>query len=459
MADRRRRFRNNNNKKNAEEAQPTPVTIARREDSRANVQPKILLKKEQDVGNSGSTSTSSSSNNQELPYAAKTIIAGRTDSRSSCERSQSTSVQSGSGVCGSTTATSSSKDRTDGVAASTTPVETVPRMTRPMPIVVSSGIFNANARKMFHKTNTDFTVVGVLGAQCVGKSSLLNLLTTERASDYDYYEHLFGPNADACIFPTRHKCKSTKNVLRPRTETTQFFITKERMVLIDTAPFLGSVGAKEAEYLDTQSVATMAQLISLCHVLVIAFDEISMEQVRLVYAAVRLRPRAIGKNYLKNFLPHVIFVRTHAQRQDFEPVQRERLENQLHRLYGNTGLPIYRGRGDVKRVNSFYMPEVHNNEATTYHASLSDIVRKFRERVFSATRQHMCLSNDFSEAAWFDLIGESMRLGQHFEKIYAELKSRHFDGKHQNKWRLDCWRSYGGGDSQIAAGIWENQCK
>ncbi|KAM8720976.1 hypothetical protein ACLKA7_006936 [Drosophila subpalustris] len=458
MAENRRRFRNKKRDDARHGAAPSvPVTIARREDARGTVvQPKILLKKEPEF----STASGSSGSNNEILTSIKTIIINRSDARGSSERggsnitsgmSTTTTTSSSSSVCaalGSTSCTAY-KEKTNGTTSNAAaPTATAagqdsqlpPRMTRPTSLLISNGVYNTNARKLFHKTNTDFTVIGVLGAQTVGKSTLLNLLSMERESDYDYYQHLFAADADDCIFPIRHRSKQQQNSKRPRGETLQFFITRERYILLDAA----SISSKETDLLELQTMSTMMQLLSVCHVLLLAMDELSLEQLRLLNAALRLRPRCPFKGYLDGYLPQIMFVRTRAQRQHFDPAWREVFDKQLELLFDGTRLHIHRGRGDARVVNSFLLPEVYSNMATAHHANLFELVRQFRERVLTMVRHPMCLCNDFTELLWFELLSETTRKcnasSQHFEKILAEIKLRHVDAR--SKWRSDSnWRN------------------
>ncbi|EDV95346.1 protein SMG9 [Drosophila grimshawi] len=509
MAESRRRFRN----KKRDEGRPgpsasTPVTIARRENLRSPVvtcvQPKILLKKELDAN----TGSSSSGSNTELTTSFKTIIINRselpTQQRNSCERAAGfSSISSVAITTAATTTTtpttsnttlstpaptptttttsnsasnattsayassssvcpalnSASKEKANG-STSTGGMQDVqlvpPRMTRPTPLL------NANARKFFHKSNTDFTVIGVLGAQSVGKSTLLNLLAQERSSDYDYYQHLFAPDANECIFPIRHRSKSqqtassssasvvAKYVLRPRTDCLLFFITRERYVLLDSAPMLTGDGtAKDADHLDLHTLSSMMQLLSVCHILLLAIDDINLEQLRLLHAALRLRPRNPNKSHVPDYLPQVLFVRTRAQRQHFEPIHRERLDRQLELLYSGTNLPIYRGRGEARTINTLLLPQLSSNAATAHHPNLAEVVRQFRERVLGTVRMAMCQqqnSNDFSEMHWFDMLAETVSkcnaASQHFEQIYAENKLSHLELRSKlpscdSNWRND----------------------
>ncbi|KAH8235491.1 hypothetical protein KR032_001409 [Drosophila birchii] len=479
MAEFRRR---NRNKKRDDQSSAvlTPVIIARREDPRI-LQPKILLNKDRDRDKERERDRTterdrsrekdkdkevepSPNSTQDTPTTTiKTLYINRTSDAlpadkchlalngpgaggSPAKSSHLASVPSSTSVC-SALVSATNKCTTPaagggGVAGTNAaPLQEPPRMNRATPLILANGIFNVNARRLFHKTNTDFTVIGVLGGQCSGKSTLLNLLATERSLDYDYYQHLISPEADGCIFPTRHKNKpkeAPKSVLRPRTESLQFYITRERHILLDTPPLL-AVG-KEPDYLDLHSVAIMAQLLSVCHILILAFDGLAVEQLRLINAALRLRPRFPCKGYVPDHLPQVLFVRTRAQRQDFEPQERERLDKKLSHLYGGTGLPIYRGRGEARSPNTFLLPEVSGNGATAYHAPFGELVRQFRERVLGSTRVSMCLSStELSEAIWFEILAESTRkTAPNFEKIYADIKLRHLDVR---QWRPESWRA------------------
>ncbi|XP_017036363.1 protein SMG9 [Drosophila kikkawai] len=481
MADFRRR---NRNKKRDDQSSAvlTPVIIARREDPRI-VQPKILLNKDRDrdkererdrttgrdrTREKDRETEPSPNSTQRTPSTIKTLYINRTSDAVQADKcylalngpaaggspvkgSHLASVPSPTSVCSAlVSAAPNGRDKNNcspasgaGTAAAGTAaaLQDPPRMNRATPLLLANGIFNVNARRLFHKTNTDFTVIGVLGAQCSGKSTLLNLLSAERSLDYDYYQHLLSPEADGCIFATRHKVKpkeAQKSVLRPRTESLQFFITRERHILLDTPPLL--TVANEPDYLDLHSVAEVAQLLSVCHILILAIDGLAVEQLRLINAALRLRPRFPCKGYVQDHLPQVLFVRTRAQRQDFEPQQRERLDKKLAHLYGVTGLPIYRGRGEARAVNTFLLPEVSANGATAYHAPFGELVRQFRERVLGSTRVSMChTSTELSEAIWFEILAEGTRKSApNFEKIYADLKLRHLD---MRQWRPDNWRA------------------
>ncbi|EDX16881.1 GD16400 [Drosophila simulans] len=479
MADSRRRFRN---KKRDESCSGllTPVTIARREDSTRMMQPKILLKRiaieSKRPGTESGTRIGSwrgTGRRSQVPIVTPIHRRPSNDDRHrtgecglqtvpdafgwrcSWPGKRQLSAVPSSSVCSalvSSEPTSRDKGscsggaRTAGTSAGAPNAlqeHQPPRMNRPTPLIVANGIFNANARKLFHKTNTDFTVIGVLGGQSSGKSTLLNLLAAERSLDYDYYQHLFSPDADECIFATRHKLKPNngqKSILRPRTETLQFFITRERHILLDTPPLMPV--SKESDHHDLHSLGTMAQLLSVCHILILVIDGLALEQLRLINAALRLRPTFPCKGYVRDHLPQVVFVRTRAQRIDFEIQQRERLDKKLAYLYGPTGLPIYRGKGDARCLNSFLLPEVSSNKATAFHCCLGELVRQFRERILGSTRISMChTSTELSEAIWFEILAESARkTAPHFEKIYAEIKLRHLDTRSQ--WRSDNRRTF-----------------
>ncbi|XP_060661784.1 protein SMG9 [Drosophila nasuta] len=464
MAETRRRFRNKKRDDGRQGGAPsTPVTIARREDARnALVQPKILLKKETESNNSNTGSSSSNNEPQLLTgstSAIKTIIINRSSdaTRHSSERGMPTATTSAS-VCAALT-TASNKEKPQGGAGSTSGAASTaaaagqdgmlgpPRMTRPTTLLMSNGAFNVNARKLFHKTNTDFTVIGVLGAQSVGKSTLLNLLSAERDANYDYYGHLFAADADECIFSTRHRSKTQQQQSQQqpqqqqqqsksrRTESLQFFITRERFVLLDSVSF----GKEAEEQQELPTLSLIMQLLSVCHVLLLAVDELSLEQARLLQTALRLRPRSPIKSYVPGHLPQLMFVRTRAQRQHFEPAWRECFDRQLTLLFEASGLPMHRGRGEARVINSFVLPLVRSNAATCHHPELFELVREFRERVLTMQRISMCPSHDFSESLWFDLMAETTRKcnsdSQHFESIFGDIKHRHFESLCSKSWR------------------------
>ncbi|KAM7347965.1 protein SMG9 [Cochliomyia hominivorax] len=428
MSDRRRRYR-----KSKDDKRSMGLSSQFRD---LEVQPKILLKTKNETKKEIETSSSSNYTNNEqtgsLQIPQKTIIFQKAaqSPASSPNTTRETSVGS------------------NEIPIPTNIVEPVYQMTRPATVISSTGSINGGAKKLLMKSNTDFLVIGVVGTQGVGKSTILNLLANEQIN-YDYYNKVFVE--EDSIFPT--KLKLNKCSARSRTESTHMFITSDRMILLDTPPVLSNAYKKDMTNNELEDLGSIICLMSVCHLLLVVQDDyFNLNFLNLLRFAELMKPSQDVKPFLHDYFPNILFVKNKAKRLDFTPVSLACQDQMYKAFFKDSQLRIYKGQTtenhfmqqqlaqiqNRKRnrltevettINSFLIPEVKGPDATTYHESLDDIIRQFRSLVFMTPRNPMYAgSTELTEDMWFDWLTKvSQDNHNFFFNTYEDIQRKHLD--------------------------------
>uniref|UniRef100_T1PJR5 50S ribosome-binding GTPase n=1 Tax=Musca domestica TaxID=7370 RepID=T1PJR5_MUSDO len=410
-----------------------------KEEKKLEVQPKILLKSKTETKNDNENTASGShakppeqSSSVQIPH--KTIIF------------QKSSAQSPN-ISPNITVQPQPITTTDAQNI----VEPVYQMSRPATVISSTGTINVGTKKLLMKANTDFLVVGVVGTQGVGKSSILNLLANEQ-EDFDYFRKVF--EEEDCIFPT--KLKANKCSARSRTESTHLFITSDRMILLDTPPVMSNAYKKDLINNELEDLDSIITLMSVCHLLIIVQDDyFNLSFLNLLRLAELMKPSAqdIKSGFLPEYFPNVMFVKNRAKRLDFSPANKACLDQMLKAFFKDSKLRIFRGQISDSyplpaanpstnqknkknrspemewEVNSFLFPEVAAETATTYHDSISEIVQRFRTQVFTTPRNPMYSGpTELSEEIWFDWLTKvSQDNHNFFFSTYEYIHSKNLD--------------------------------
>lgn len=405
-----------------------------------DVQPKILLKSKNDSDNttSGSyTKNSEQSTSVQIPH--KTIIFQK-----SAAQNQSPNL--------SPNITREHQPQHETPVPSHNIVEPVYQMSRPATVISSTGTINVGTKKLLMKTNSDFFVVGVVGTQGVGKSSILNMLANEQV-DFDYYRKVFVE--EDCIFPT--KLKVNKCSARSRTESTHLFITSDRMILLDTPP-VHSTFKKDMINNELEDLDSIIGLMSVCHLLIVVYDDyFNLSFMNLLRLAELMKPSQDVKPFLHDYFPNVLFVKNRAKRLDFTPASKACQDQMLRSFFKDSKLRIFKGqtseeytmptqqtvaqktkrnRGEHEReVNNFLFPEVKSDAPTTYHESIRDVVKQFRTQVFTTPRNPMYIGpTELTEEMWFDWLTKvSQDNHNFFFNTYEDIQRKHLDAAASDK--------------------------
>lgn len=179
---------------------------------------------------------------------------------------------------------------------------------------------------------SDFLVVGVLGKQGVGKSTIMSLLAGTRTGSGKPY-----------MFRTQSKevCEGGGY----QTTGVDMVVTGERIVLLDAQPILSEAmleqflqneglvppGMNPETHLELLSLQLAVFLYTVCHVVVVVLDNMdSADPVfRFLCMVEQLKPLCVkgtldlppdlGDAKSRDYLPQLVFVLNHATADDFQP--------------------------------------------------------------------------------------------------------------------------------------------
>ncbi|XP_053908570.1 nonsense-mediated mRNA decay factor SMG9 [Cuculus canorus] len=201
---------------------------------------------------------------------------------------------------------------------------------------------------------TDVLVVGALGLQGTGKSTLLSLLAGNQPDD-DPRAFVFRPQGPE--LRERGGCQ---------TGGIDFFITQERVVFLDTQPLLSPAlldhlinndrklppeHSLPHTYVEMQSLQVAAFLFTVCHVVLLLQDWFTDPALyRFLQTAEMVKPSTpspshesgAGAEEPSEFNPHLVFVQTRARPESFTPRRLRAMNRVLDRLMANSHLK-YKG--------------------------------------------------------------------------------------------------------------------
>lgn len=392
------------------------------------IQPKILLKAK-DRNDSGGSPTRSSSSNL---IAQKTTIISRDSMSADGVTVPVVSNLQPSSQSPNPSANHTQKETTlDPSIAEPTPI-----MTRPATIISSTSQINFNASKFLLKNNKDFLVVGVVGRQGAGKSSIMNILAAEEINS-DTFKQIF--KEQESIFPI--KIKPNKGAAWPRTESIHMFITKDRMILLDSPPVMCNSYKKDELTNEMDDMHNLIIFLSVCHLVIfVQNDNFDMNLVRLFQIAEMTKPNHDTKPFVDDFYPNILFLKNRAKRHDFLEIENQMQDKMLRFCFADTKLKIFLGETDEqtkaplssdnieKIVNSFLIPEFVDDAATSFHSDFQVIAEELRRRVFMTPRNQIYnVSGELTEAIWFELLTRTANEWNHFFfRIYKEARISHY---------------------------------
>lgn len=271
--------------------------------------------------------------------------------------------------------------------------------------------------------NSDFLVVGVIGQQGVGKSSLMSLLGGSTWRDKRFH---FRPQG----FEAKERgCHMTSGV--------EMFITSERLILLDTQPVMSLSVLDELVQNDRerrhgtgggapdlasglplhhiQSLQLCAWLMSVCHVLLVLHDQApDLNLIRLLTTAEMLKPQTASPDGTDNcdFSPEVVFIMNRSARDLYQPANYIACETILSAMMKYSNLKVNGHFGtwrknlmlelprDDNPFNLFLVPSANDRCRNPAYPSFELTIRSLRNLVLSYPRNNQPQN---IERNWFSL--------------------------------------------------------
>ncbi|VEN59013.1 unnamed protein product [Callosobruchus maculatus] len=322
--------------------------------------------------------------------------------------------------------------------------------------LIDEGILCSEALQDYLQDNNEFLVVGVIGTESVGKSTVMNLLAHSRlAADlkkalFPVYKENEG-HEDHVKILTDHiekvnlkseetiekevfKIESMQDILNGCncTQGIDIFVTENRLILLDCQP-VGSAAILEdliksetkrtslvSEFIppensgEIQSLQLTAFLMSVCHILLVVQDWFFDSYIiRFIQSAEMLKPTIPNpEDELSEHYPHLVLVHNKAQLEDFNPSTYYEMHYVYNRLLRDTKLnkselclgmnKVFKHFDEDKSlINLFLIPEVDltSDEIYSGHPPIEEIVKRFRTEILRATRNPLT-HVQLSEKTW-----------------------------------------------------------
>ncbi|XP_053743313.1 nonsense-mediated mRNA decay factor SMG9 isoform X1 [Synchiropus splendidus] len=180
---------------------------------------------------------------------------------------------------------------------------------------------------------TDMLVVGVIGLQGTGKSTVMSLLSANT------------PEEDQRGYVFRAQTQEIKERAGNQSTGIDFFITQERVIFLDTQPILSPSSLDHlinndrklppeynlpSTYVEMQSLQIAAFLFTVCHVVIVVQDWFTdLNLYRFLQTAEMLKPStpsassdssgSSGNDDGAEYYPHIVFLQNKTRREDFCP--------------------------------------------------------------------------------------------------------------------------------------------
>lgn len=394
-----------------------------------NDKPKIILKTKE-------RETIAPTTPVQISIASRPIDASISDGTNSSGKSMPTKLTIHQTT---TTAPKDAKESHTGANYSNVEQSHVPTMKKPMPIISDHYQIVSQGFEHLIETNADFYVVGIVGTQASGKSSILNLLIdeTQHSANNVADNNLF--TAQNGVFKTRCSMEYIFSNM-PATEGIQMFITRDRTILLDCSPVLSNPYKKDCILNELDDLKMLIFLLSVCHLLIVVNDNgININYLRLIQCAENMKMN-IDQN--EKYSPNILFFKNKCANRDFLPEQKASLSSLYREVFKDCKLQMYANNysqmsdGAIESteppLNIFHFPLIDpkskfyiielcgllcgdnlrfryltGRHAYAGYPDINILIAEFRQRVFMAPRKPFPAQNQqqtsFTEKNWSHL--------------------------------------------------------
>jgi len=264
--------------------------------------------------------------------------------------------------------------------------------------------------------NQDFIVVGVLGLQNTGKSTILNMLAKNSPQDEEIfrvqsYEHQM--LAEHC------------------TNGIDVYINSRRHIFLDCQPLLSSSIMDRSIQLEkkfntefstaentieVQSLQLIGFLFSVCHTVLLVQDWfMDFSLVRLMQAAETLKPMtptiSEKDNQLTEYFPHFVLVHNKCEVADFEDDMTDEMKEVYSLVWSKSRLNW--SDKDSGEPNLALLPDMFGERADSLPYRIRPRIdfdrasRQLRNKVFSMPKKPLSQQGKMSERSWLSLASKT----------------------------------------------------
>lgn len=311
----------------------------------------------------------------------------------------------------------STKNRSNLDVQSTLDASNMPKS---VSLVGAQDVLNVQALDFLLENNPDFFVIGAIGSQFTGKSTILNLLAT--ASD------------DKKVFPCKEYFPVTDIFASLNTigEDIRMLITKDRVILLESSPVLTNRGEKDFILSELDDIKRIILLLSTCHVLIVMQEEyLNINFVRLLLCAEMMMQK--HKTCLS---PKIVFVKNKCDRFSFPDTGKTAQESVYKELFRHSKLDIYNNMYETQQINMVYFPNLTDSSLCADERARNAYVHKFRQQIFMTPKQNTTttVQDGLNEKMWFQIITNVLEgnNNNYFLRRYEVLKEKYNLHNHVN---------------------------
>ncbi|RZF39892.1 hypothetical protein LSTR_LSTR010520 [Laodelphax striatellus] len=282
---------------------------------------------------------------------------------------------------------------------------------------------------------TDFLVVGVLGMQGVGKSTLVS--------------HLAGNSIDQKDTVFKVQTFEQQEKANHCTTGVDMYVTTNRLILLDSQPVLSgsvmdhannrqhqmsdSVGqpigrlgtdctldfTSDKNSSDVNSLQIAAFLLSVCHIVIVVqdwfFDPNLLRFLQSAEKSIKSTPTTSQDEELVEYFPHVLFLHTHAEAADFSNPRLEMMQNIYNQTFARSKLQTQTGLSiantgvfeslsfNEDNLNIYLLPDLvdeqNGDNHFKGHPGYEELMKKLRFQIHGATRSPLT-HNTLTEKNW-----------------------------------------------------------
>uniref|UniRef100_A0A914UZC1 Protein SMG9 n=1 Tax=Plectus sambesii TaxID=2011161 RepID=A0A914UZC1_9BILA len=197
--------------------------------------------------------------------------------------------------------------------------------------------------------NNDFTVIGAIGPQGCGKSTVLSMIAGNNTLDM-YRQYVFRPASREAVETCRHQ-----------TAGIQIYITKTRLMLLDCQALFSTAILDEMlrcekrynyeyktveNYTEMESIQLISFLFQVCHTVLVCVDWfLDLNVIRLIRTSEMLRStihQTSGEQiqYDPNRPVNLVFIHQRAKFEEFKPETVRKRSETLRNLFKDSQLNI-----------------------------------------------------------------------------------------------------------------------